>query len=65
MSHGNLEHYILERLDRIEALLAYLTHQMTPSASLSVDEKARIISAAIKTGDKAALREAQRRINQR
>jgi hypothetical protein len=59
---------ILDRLDRIEAsmqqtqaLLRQIMHDNSP-ASLSVDEKARILAAAMRKGKKA-LKAAERQIN--
>ena len=52
---------IISRLDRIESMLKQIALATSP-ASLSVDEKVRVLSSAMKRGKKA-LKEAERQIN--
>ncbi len=51
---------IIQRLDRIEALLRQALH---PAMNLSVQEKAAAIRKAIDSGNKAVLKDTLRQIN--
>jgi|GEM_PF-5945124 len=64
-----VEQEIIARLDRIdetnsriEAMLKAIAYANSP-ASLSVDEKVAVMVAALRTGDKKAVKEAARQMN--